>query len=148
MSPSRQYLLRSAAIGTLIILLAGPIVGVCHFVYLGVSTGDSSHYLSALLLAMVATIGGGSGGIGYALVARSRPETNFWTYVALLAAMESYLLAISLILMTLAFVAPSTVQDTLIANPMFHLGLHAYGISLVTIASIVVFTASKWIRGR
>lgn len=143
MAQPYRYVLKSAAMGALIMLAAGPVVGVCLFLYRGIATGNPSHFVAAILLAATASISGAAGGMGYAIVSKSRPKTGFWVYLTYLATMESYLVALSYIAVALAFVAPRFVQDLPATEVRFHLALHAYGICLVTAVSIFVFLAGK-----
>ena len=91
---------------------------------------------------------GGGGGAIYALVTHSRARTNWWHYIRFVAAMEAYLAICSVLILGMAVVAPQLVADLPATAPSFHLYLHVYGLCLVTVVCVAIFSVKRFIGSR
>jgi hypothetical protein len=106
-----RHVRRFAAYGALIILAAGPVVGIVISLFRWITTGDAAHGIEAITLFTVAGLMGGGGGAIYALVTHSRARTNWWYYIGFVAAMEAYLTICSVLILGMAIVTPQLVAD-------------------------------------
>ncbi len=143
----KRYLLRCMLLGALVILAAGPILGVFVLGYRGLITGDRDALGGALVLLIVPPLAGACGGAAFGLVARGHTEMGWRLYAALVAAIEGYLAVLSLFVVFSAFLDPAFVDDLPATDVWFHAGLHGYGIGLVTVVCAMMAVVVK-LRGR
>ena len=148
MARSISHVWRFAACGALIILAAGPVVGIVISLYCWITTGDAAHGIEAITLFTVAGLMGGGGGAVYALVTHSRPKTNWRHYIGFVAAMEAYMAIGSVLILGMAVVAPQLVAGLPATDPSFHLVLHVYGLCLVSLVFAILFSIKRFAGSR
>lgn len=143
----KRYLLRCMLLGALVILAAGPILGVFVLGYRGLTTGDRDALGGALVLLIVPPLAGAFGGAAFGLVARGQTVMGWRLYAAFVAAIEGYLAVLSLFIVLSAFLDPAFVDDLPATDVWFHAALHGYGIGLVTVVCGMIVVVAK-LRGR
>lgn len=149
MDQPARFVLKSAGAGALIIVCAGPVFGFVFYVFQGVVTGDTAHFARAFALLVLPAVMGAAGGAAFGLVYQPARRTRGWLLIALLAAMETYLLTCSYLVVAGNFYVPALLKvDDELLDLRFHLVLHAYGLSLVTVAWGVTTLWDKFARRR
>ena len=136
-----RYLMRCVLVGALIALAVGPIGGILVSVYQALFTGDRHAWGEALILLVMAPFAGACGGIGWGMVASGtdvKSLSGWRLYLTYLAAIEAYLLAISMSIVLLSAVAPSYVKELPATDARFHAGVLVYGFFLVTVVFGVI----------
>ena len=144
MARSSSNVWRFATYGALILLAAGPGLGIIVSLFRWITTGNAAHGIEAIALFIVAGLAGGGGGAVLALVSDSHPQTNWWIYIAFLAAVEAYLAVLSLLIIGMAVFTPQLVAGLPATDPVFHLWLHLYGLFLVSFVCVCVFLIGRF----
>lgn len=124
---------RSTAIGAAFLaVVTAP--GTCLYLYRWIVTGNIACLGEAACLLLVATLMGAAGGAAHNMVTRSRIKSTWKPFVALLAAMEAYLLAFSALALAIGLVAPNLNLGLPADQVRFFLGVHVYGALLCIVA--------------
>jgi hypothetical protein len=130
---SNTSVLRSTAIGaTLFAVVTAP--GTCFYLVKWITTGNSLHLGEATALFVVASFMGGSGGAAYRMVIHSGIKNSWKPFVAVLAAVEAYLLTSSLSVFVIGLLAPKLNEGIPWDNVGFYLVLHGCGLLLCIMA--------------
>ncbi len=125
---SKSGIVRSAAMGAaLLAVVTAP--GTCFYLYQWAATGNVLRLGEATVLLFVASFVGGLGGAAYHMVLRSRLTSPWKPFVAVVAAMEAYLLGFSFVALVTDLVAPQPLSEG-----WFWLSLHGYGVLLCVVA--------------
>lgn len=136
---SKASILRSIAIGAAAAAVSTAF-GTCFYLYRWITTGNILHLGEAVALFSVASFMGGSGGAAYHLVIRSQIKSSWKPFLAVLAAIEAYLLAFSLLAMIIGPFAPKLTEGIPLEDVRFYLALHGYGLLLCLVAFGVYYT--------
>ena len=139
MARSTSNVWRFAAYGALTVLAAGPVFGIVVSLFHWITTGNAVCGIEAATMLTVAGLMGGGGGAVYALVSHSRPQTNWWRYIACLAAMEAYLAMGSVLTIGMAVFAPQLLAGLPATDPRFHFAMHVFGMCVVSVVCALVF---------
>jgi len=137
---------RPATYGALVVLAAGPVFGILRYVYLWFLSGNTFHLLEALALFAAASIMGAAAGAAYGYLAPWSNQSWGRRFVVYATAMEAYLLLGTAIILTVHFLVPALMSDIPATSPLFHAGLHAYGLALVSIGVGFAYCMTRFRR--
>jgi len=126
-------------------LLGGiPALGSVISAIFGISTEGM---IAAIL---VSAIGGGAGGMAVYFTRSLRKKSSWAFYLAFIIVMEAYIIIVTLCIFVVVILCPylrDEIFENTFSRGFFHLGLHIYGLFLVTIC-VGIVSLQKFIRKR
>jgi hypothetical protein len=138
---SKVSLLRWVVIGAAALAVATA-PGTCFYLYKWITTGNLLHLGEAVALVSVSMVMGGSGAAAYCLVMRSRVKDRWKPFLALLAAMEAYLLAFFPMALIIGLTSPKLNEGIPLGDVRFHLLLNIYG-ALLCVCAFGIYYAPR-----